>query len=57
LINLGQPQAKWIHDLPTWPKGCHHLLEKNSFLAKNDVHKLGLKHFFGEFAIFALFLC
>ena len=22
-INIGQPQAKWIHDLPTWPKGDH----------------------------------
>ena len=20
-INLGQPQAKWIHHLPTWPQG------------------------------------
>ena len=25
-INLGQPQAKWIHDLPTWPKGDHDIL-------------------------------
>ena len=22
-INLGWPQAKWIHDLTTWPKGDH----------------------------------
>ena len=25
-INLGQPQAKWIHHLPTWPKGGHDIL-------------------------------
>ena len=25
-INLGCPQAKWIHDLPTWTKGDHDIL-------------------------------
>ena len=24
-INIGQPQAEWIHHLPTWPQGCHYI--------------------------------
>jgi len=27
-INLCWPQAKWIHDLSTWPKGGHDLYSK-----------------------------
>ena len=28
-INLGQPQAKWIHHLPTWPQGVDDILLEN----------------------------
>ena len=26
-INLGWPQAKWIHHLPTWPQGVDDILD------------------------------
>ena len=29
-INIGWPQAKWIHHLPTWPQGVDDISFENS---------------------------